>query len=507
MKYFNTLIIILLISLTSCEMDSLVMTANDTANVTIHTAVTQSRGDFTGRIKRIRIRKKRTSEYRITSKADGTGGINHYEVTINEREGVTPIPSKFDLNLNGELDEDGFASFNFKALRFEGDHPEGKPFLIAMTPMDKNNNPVGDTEKVWATVQDDDGVDINDVVIKQTNVYGIYKYKVNLGGENIEDIANVSLSVEGLDNEIKFPVDGGALALEADPEGSKKWATIAVTYESASEPTALLVTPGNTVGVSISLTNTVGELVDEEVHHITVTEKPQEEGIVSQPVTIRLKNNGNGFKIRTKVKGTDKDKVKEVRIIFEEPYEGPAPLETEHTLEFKNENVTTRTFVSETMHFEHLEEAMGSEYLVLIDYIDENGDPVSFQTEQVVIVEGNQNEEFTITDVKVEQQEGDILYNAKAFIDGAEIGALENATLTLEPLGDGSPIDTAFLVLQLQEQVDGTLYFGSHDFKFENYDLVDGQEYLATFKADHNGTETIELTTTISVTYENASGQ
>ncbi|GHC43875.1 hypothetical protein [Ulvibacter litoralis] len=506
MKFFNTLIIILLISLTSCEKDSLVVTANET-NLTTHTAVTQSRGDFTGKIKRVKIRRRRIGGYNITSKADGTGGINHYEVTINEREGITPIPSKFDLNLNGELDEDGFASFNFKALRFEGDNPEGKPFLIAMTPMDKNNNPLGDTEKVWATVQDDDGVDINNVLIKQTNVYGIYKYKVNLGGENVEDIANVSLSVEGLDNEIKFPVDGGALALEADPDGTNVWATIAVTYESASEQTALLVTPGNTVGVSIFLTNTMGELIDEEVHHIVVTEKPQEEGIVSQPVTIKLKNNGNGFKIRTKVKGTDKDKVKEVRIIFEEPFEGPAPLETEYTLEFTNENVTTRTFVSETMNFEHLEEAIGSEYLVLIDYIDENGNPVSFQTEQLVIIEGNQNEEFTITDVKVEQQEGDILYKAKAFIDGPEIGTLENATITLEPLGDGSPIDTDFLELQLQEQADEILYFGSHDFKFENYDVVDGQEYLATFKADNNGTETIELTATITVTYENASEQ
>ncbi|MGK0386825.1 MAG: hypothetical protein ACI849_001444 [Patiriisocius sp.] len=395
MKLLKTSVFILMIALTSCETEVLNINNDLTTNLIKQNIQSQTRADFTGRIKRIRIKKRGNSSNdpwkMIASGADGSNGIHHYAVSIEEREGVTPSPSSFDLNLRGELDEEGLGTFIFKDLNFEGENPEGKPFLLKLTPMDIDNNQVALQEEVWATVQDNDGVDINNVLIKETNIYGIYKYKVNLRGPNASEIAVVNLSVAGMDNDLIFPVDGSTIALEEGIESTSIWASIAVTYESASDQTSLLVTPGNTVAVTVSTINALGEIIDSEVHNIIVAEKPQEEGIISQPVTIKLNNNGNGFKIRTKVKGTDKDQVRSVNFIFEEPFEGPAPLETEIQGEYIGGNITTNSYRSQTMNFDNPEEVIGLEYLVLLDYIDENGNPVGQQTEQVVIVEGNEN--------------------------------------------------------------------------------------------------------------------
>ena len=369
--------------------------------------------------------------------------------------------------------------------------------------MDAENNPKGDAEQFWITAQGNDGIDMKNVIIKETNAIGVFRYKVKITGENASQIDKVTMSVAGLDNDLVYPEDGQTISLqnnETDNNGISIWATIDVTYQNPNEQTALLITPGNTVGVTITASSETGELLDREVHNISVTAKPQEDGIVPQPVTIRLNNNGNGFKIRTAVKGTDKDIVDHVNIIFEEPFEGPAPLETEVSAFKVRGNVTTNIYRSETISFDNNEDAIGQEYFVIVDYVDAEGNPVSSPTEQFVRVEGNspEPENCVINDIAFREL-GENIYTTRVLVEGLAADSSPDASLTLESLEDGSTTTPNELILYLTETEDGTLAYESQDFSFENPDAADGQEYLGRLKYN-TGDDDLDCVLTVSNT-------
>ena len=101
--------------------------------------------------------------------------------------------------------------------------------------------------------------------------------------------------------------------------------------------------------------------------------------------TIREKNIGKGFNARLSVGGKDRTDVKSVNIIFEEPYEGPAPDEAEVYLEKVSENITKDIFNSDSISFKNPELAIGKPYVFIINLLDEKGNIIISEKLKVVI--------------------------------------------------------------------------------------------------------------------------
>lgn len=493
MKLLKSIAVILLFSLSACETDKMLHSNNETANYISQTNI-QNRA-ASAFIRRGKIKKKPSIGYRMTLFAENVNDTStSFAVLLEGANGSyeTIIPP-------GETNQNGITKYTWD---FDGDgqFDDADPVRVTAMPQNEEGEQIAEAQTLWLTPQDNDGVDINNVVIKQTNLFGVYKFKVNLGGRMANEMSAVNISVGGMETDLIFPIDGSNLNLEQDPENIKFWGKIAIAYESANDQTALLLSPGNDVSVTVSIVDAVGALIDNEVHNITVDAKPQEDGIVTQPATIRLKNNNLGFKARTKVKGTDKDMVDHVTLIFEEPFEGPAPLETEVTMLKVNGNITTNSYRSETIHFESQDDAIGSEYFVILDYRDSAGNSL-FQSEQIITIEGNDTEEYSINELKVEQIETSLFYKASIFIEGPEVSSLENPFLTLEPTEGSIPLELGDIQLQYAEQEDGTGYFESDEIYISLFDDVqNGGTYIGTFKADNNGAGTGSGTVIISVT-------
>lgn len=143
------------------------------------------------------------------------------------------------------------------------------------------------------------------------------------------------------------------------------------------------------LGYTVSATPLAADgtaLAPAEVFQATV-EPNVAEGMVNK-VRIQEKSNGK-FKVTVIVKGnTDVDQVDSVNVIFEEPFEGPAPLSLEVACALVSSGDGKRKFVYQNLEFEPGESPVDFIYLVLTDMIDNSGDPFGEQQEFEVSVDG-----------------------------------------------------------------------------------------------------------------------
>lgn len=136
-------------------------------------------------------------------------------------------------------------------------------------------------------------------------------------------------------------------------------------------------TPLNSTGEALAPTETFQAVVEPNVS----------EGMVNK-VRIQEKSNGK-FKVTVIVKGnTDVEQVNSVNVIFEEPYEGPAPLSIEVSCALVSSEDGKRKFVYQDLEFEAGESPVDFIYLALTDMIDNSGDPFGEQQEFEVSVDG-----------------------------------------------------------------------------------------------------------------------
>lgn len=156
---------------------------------------------------RNRIRQKPRRNYKsvVVVTDDPEGTVDSVEVTIQPHNGIVASPST--INLEKRRTRNGKTRYVFGRLDFENGDPNGLPFNISTTMKDHEGGVIGQTENFSVTAQDNDGINVTVVNLRQNDDGETYTMKVVVKGTN-----------KGLVNEVAVfltPQDGGS---DADPE-------------------------------------------------------------------------------------------------------------------------------------------------------------------------------------------------------------------------------------------------------------------------------------------------
>lgn len=311
---------------------------------------------------------------------------------------------------------------------------------------------------------------------------GLYKTVVVVEDDPENEVATVEVAIPP-QNGIEAIPSTMTLALKnTNANGNKRFVFNQLHLEG-EDPI------GQSMQLTITQKDALGENVGEpETVFVTAEDVDQEEGIVAQPSTIKRNNNGNGFKVRTKVKGTDKDQVHSVNLIFEEPFEGPAPLELEVEATLVSSNLTTNSYRSQSINFENPEEAIGYEYTVVLNYLDESGNPVGEQIEQVVTIDGN--DLLNIKTPSLKRNEDQETFTFKMVTTGTLASGVANVSVHLTPDDGGSDADPEEFDLELVNELPNKRVFKASQIEFIDAGNVVDMEYIAAVTlSDNNGDE------------------
>ena len=391
MKYLKLLFFVTaIITMVQCDVDTDVESQIESDFT--HTVIPQQTREFTGsKIKRIRIKKRRIgSGFKVVGKAVASDGIHHYAAVVQEREGVIPVPANFDWMSTDEIDDEGNKTFRFNTLDFEGENSDGKPLQFEITPMDIDNNPVGDTEKVWLTVQDDDGVYVSKVQVMETNNPNTFRLSAKIKGVNVTDVGSVLMQITSLDGTISIPLEPSEASLKSTNNGETGetgvvlTALYILTYDDAGDQGKSRINPMDEVNTTVIIYATNGDLIDDLSFIGTVIPKMEIEGITVGNVSIKQRNNSSLFKLKAPVSGANRDEVAAVYVIFSD-YSGPEPLPSEVTMTQTGENTYVDFYTTNEITFDDPEGAMGETYTVIIDLKNVEGNSIASFEKSVIV--------------------------------------------------------------------------------------------------------------------------
>jgi hypothetical protein len=193
--------------------------------------------------------------------------------------------------------------------------------------------------------------------------------------------------------------------------------------------------------------------------------------------TIREKNIDKGFNARLSVGGKDRTDVKSVNIIFEEPYEGPAPLETEVYLEKLSENLTTYIFNSGSINFKNPELAIGKSYVFIIKLFDDKGN-IIISERQKVIIEPSKKSNIKLKSFTIREKNIGKGFNARLSVGGKDRTDVKSVNIIFEEPYEGPAPDEAEVYLEKVSENITKDIFNSDSISFKNPELAIGKPYV-----------------------------
>ena len=158
-----------------------------------------------GNRNKIKERPRRNYKSVVVVTDDPNGDVDTVEVTIAPHNGVVASPST--ITLDKRRTRNGKTRYVFGRLDFENGDPNGMPFTITTTMKDTSGGVIGTTETFSVTAQDNDGINVTAVSLRQNDDGETYTMKVVVKGTNKGQVNEVAVFLT--------PQDGGS---DADPE-------------------------------------------------------------------------------------------------------------------------------------------------------------------------------------------------------------------------------------------------------------------------------------------------
>lgn len=474
MKFLKLIILALLLTSISCQQsDDLLESTSADYSSTINQG---NRADFTGKIKRIKIRKRRVgSGFKITSLVDGdtSSEVATIELFIEEQNGIIASPANSILELQETTNG---VSYVFEEINFEGELDNQ---LIRISMMMKNDagETLGAPSILYATIGDFEpveGVDVRSIKVTKNpdNQHTIYG---EIRGDNKDAVEAVyGIISDGVSYSEPFMLE----QIENTTTANK------YEFRGFGESSEFEI-DDNSMGVIIIAHNGEGNMADYRQSNVNVnvntgiTFKPRRPGIFFYPSSTRLsavvlgENRANANSVIGKL----------ISPSFESP---------EFEMEVTGETSTKVLFdyIDESGDFDGLNngenETIVLSYFVLNsngDVIDSGETPITSYVDPAV----------QIKKPKLKINENEENFSLKVNISGENKNEVSYLMVTITPEDGGSETEAQEFLLELSNEGDSQNSFLIEDLQFIDLSNVIGQSYSITTVAFYsNGDPCIE---------------
>lgn len=154
-------------------------------------------------IRRLKLRKKRTSGYRVSVISNySTDEVAYIELAMEPQNGVIPNATIMHLEPKN-TNENGETKYVYNSLYFEGEDPAWLSFMVTITPKNSAGEDVAEPETMYITVADtNDGLNIKQPFLKINEDEETFSFLSIIAGELNQEVAAVDISL--------FSEDGGS---------------------------------------------------------------------------------------------------------------------------------------------------------------------------------------------------------------------------------------------------------------------------------------------------------
>jgi|GEM_PF-1630273 len=397
-----------------------------------------SAADFTGRIKRIRIKKRRVGEgfkivTRTQSSSSSTSADQIVTTTFEALDGGPALPTsvvsssvastvRFDTTVQAPLDTSGGAPV--LDLLLESEDGSSASTTITLSPGVRTpwqlTEGTGATLRVSAKWIDGDEPDTSAV-------------RLFVRGDTSDWQASSLSNVDGW-----ISLDGIAFANSALVENRVNDRFVSV-IDAPVDP------DGFSYSVSTTVTDLAGNVLDAGTTSATVG---AEDAIATGPATTRVSAKANG---KAKLKATTSDpsgSADQLTVQLTDSSDGTVVLSETLT----TPNQVQRLYSGPSFEFDPGESPVGYTYLVLIDLLDAEGNPVGQQREAEVVIlgadepvvasvaEGGDDSFEAVTAMIYEQEDG--TFATYLGVQGGSLNAVSANIIFEEPYEGPAPLET-----------------------------------------------------------------
>jgi hypothetical protein len=196
MKLLKVFTLTLLTILFSCNTEELTVDQERSSNLTV--SITQNRADFTGKIKRIRIKKRRVgSGFKVTvigNPEEAAASIKLQYSTLISQDGDITTNGVYSLiNIPFEDETENNIIYRLNETELELGDPVGSLLIILATTLDEEGEPTGESEQFYVHVDNNNRVNTNNIKVTETTEPGAYMISTKITGTS----ANTVTSAEG----------------------------------------------------------------------------------------------------------------------------------------------------------------------------------------------------------------------------------------------------------------------------------------------------------------------
>lgn len=206
MKHLKIIFLFLLAIQVSCTNEELAVEQQTSSN---HTAtINQNRADFTGRIKRVKIRKRRVgSGYKITTTTDITENAAHVSLSMerivsinNGTQGEHPVFE--DIRLDKIEGNDTVDKYSLQNIEFEDQVADGDLMRVTVQLTDIEGTPIDEPQQFEVIIEDETGIAFNNLNIESSSYSDNLTLSTTLKGDPIFEIATVTGALLYADNTV-----------------------------------------------------------------------------------------------------------------------------------------------------------------------------------------------------------------------------------------------------------------------------------------------------------------
>lgn len=476
MKYLKLIILAIFLINTSCQQSDDLL---ESTTVDYSTTITQdNRADFTGRVKRVKIKRKRVgSGFSVTAFVgnDPTIDVASIELSIEEQDGIIASPANSVLEIQDT--NIGGVKYVLEEIMFEGEI-ENK--LIRMSLIMKNSagEILGTPNILYTTIGDfepAEGVDINAIKITKTpdNQHAIYGEIRGVNKDNIEAVYGI-LS-DGVSYSEPFQLE----QIENVDSANK------YLFNGFGEGSEIEI--NESIGIIIIAHNGEGNMADYRQSNVTVdvnsgiTFKPRRPAIIFYPSSTRLSavvlgdNRANANSVIGKLTSAS--------------YESP-----EFEMELTGESSTKVLFdyIDEVGDFDPLNNNENEDITFSYSVLNSDGNVIdSGETSITTYVDPA----VSIIKPKLKINEDGETFSLKVSLSGENKHEVGYLLVTITPEDGGSETESQEILLELSGENENRSIFLNEGIQFiEAGNVIDKSFSITTTAFYQNGDPCVEKT-------------
>ncbi|NQX76726.1 hypothetical protein [Gilvibacter sp.] len=353
--------------------------------------------------------------------------------------------------------------FVFNGLDFENGSPNGWPIKQKISFYDIEDQQVGTPQDLWLTPQDEDGVDILTVKIKQNGPRGNYKVKTKIQAVDSTDSSTVTYYFTAISEDGMLEKDKTIGYEPSDRVYNFKEVTglsaelEVIDYNDGEDIRSKINPETNSVGVIVEVRNELGQIMDDDLFVVNI-ENTAPEGIQIKSTKHRIRTDGNSV-IRVKLEGTDVEQAS----YAEWPDlsdGGRVRLDENGELDFE--------FVSDPQPIENV--SIGDFYQVPISVFNEGGEVIAVLEAEFNVTGPTPTDPVTFGTLAIQSMAGGDAYEMSITaltVGDSDANPIERVTVTFEePFEGPTPLETEVELSFMG--IDGDLpTYGRGDILFE----------------------------------------